>query len=131
MTERARVFPALDGGYWLETPYNPSYVADLKTTLPTFARRWEPDLKLWWVAPEFITLAEQVLARHYEVASPPTATNNGNADAYKTLWLRPGAPQELVRSAYRTLAKLHHPDAGGDTRQMQRINAAFEQLGGA
>lgn len=29
------------------------------------------------------------------------------------------------------LAKLHHPDAGGETETMQKINAAFEQLGGA
>ena len=30
-----------------------------------------------------------------------------------------------VKSEYRRLAKLHHPDLGGDTATMQRVNAAY------
>lgn len=33
-----------------------------------------------------------------------------------------------VRSIYRQLVKVHHPDLGGDTRTMQEINAAYEQV---
>jgi hypothetical protein len=32
---------------------------------------------------------------------------------------------EEVKSLYRTLAKQHHPDRGGDTQTMQDINAAY------
>lgn len=32
---------------------------------------------------------------------------------------------EEVKSLYRTLAKQHHPDRGGDTATMQAINAAY------
>ena len=39
-----------------------------------------------------------------------------------------------IKSEYRTLAKLHHPDRGGDTVTMQKINAeyhaALERLNG-
>ena len=60
---------------------------------------------------------------------PPSPRPDPRQDAYTALWLRPGAPPELVRAAYRVLALLHHPDRGGDTGAMQRINAAFEVLG--
>jgi curved DNA-binding protein CbpA len=42
--------------------------------------------------------------------------------------LRPTAPPELVSAAHRCLAKLNHPDAGGNTTTMQRINGAVEQI---
>jgi molecular chaperone DnaJ len=56
------------------------------------------------------------------------STSTAGEDAYAALLLREGAPAELVAAAYRTLAKLYHPDAGGDTAHMQRINAAAELL---
>ena len=46
-------------------------------------------------------------------------------DAYAVLHLQPGAPHHVVKAAYRSLAQVHHPDAGGDTSQMARINAAY------
>jgi hypothetical protein len=32
---------------------------------------------------------------------------------------------QAVKSEYRRLAKIHHPDVGGDTATMQRINAEY------
>lgn len=32
---------------------------------------------------------------------------------------------ELIQAAYRTLAKLHHLDKGGETTQMVEINDAY------
>jgi hypothetical protein len=49
-------------------------------------------------------------------------------DAYTALYLRPGAPQPVVKAVYRTLAQLHHPDAGGDPEAMTRINAAYAAI---
>ena len=34
-----------------------------------------------------------------------------------------------LRSAYLTLAKLHHPDTGGDAEQFKRVQRAAEELG--
>ncbi len=50
------------------------------------------------------------------------------ASSYKVLYLAPGAPAELVEAARRVLSKRYHPDAGGDTATMQRINAAADLL---
>jgi hypothetical protein len=36
--------------------------------------------------------------------------------------------QEIVTAGYRALAKLHHPDHGGETQTMQLVNAAAEWL---
>lgn len=38
---------------------------------------------------------------------------------------------ELVshcENAYKSLAKLHHPDHGGDAEEMKRINASMDQI---
>jgi curved DNA-binding protein CbpA len=40
----------------------------------------------------------------------------------------PSAPPEVVKAAYRALAVLNHPDKGGETEVMQRINAAYRRL---
>lgn len=33
---------------------------------------------------------------------------------------------EKLKEAYRKLAKMHHPDAGGDEKEMARMNRAYE-----
>ncbi|MGA9277093.1 J domain-containing protein [Ilumatobacter sp.] len=43
---------------------------------------------------------------------------------HSILGLTPDASADEIRSARRALARVHHPDAGGDAAEMQRINAA-------
>lgn len=52
------------------------------------------------------------------------------ADPYAALHLLPSAPPELIKAAYRRLAQIHHPDAGGTHERMVEINRAFETLSG-
>lgn len=52
-------------------------------------------------------------------------------DPYAVLGLPPDASLEEATSAYRALAKAHHPDVAGDPRSaevMASINAAFDEL---
>jgi len=49
-------------------------------------------------------------------------------DPYVTLHLLPSAPPELIRAAFKCLAQIHHPDKGGETEVMQRINDAYRRL---
>ena len=46
--------------------------------------------------------------------------------ALRVLGLPPNATPQQIKRRYRTLAKQHHPDRGGDRQQMQRIIAAYE-----
>lgn len=48
--------------------------------------------------------------------------------ALSILGLPPNATRQQIKRRYRALAKKHHPDRGGDQRQMQRIIAAYELL---
>ena len=48
--------------------------------------------------------------------------------ALAVLGLPPTATPQQIKHRYRTLAKQHHPDRGGDLREMQRITAAYEFL---
>jgi len=48
--------------------------------------------------------------------------------ALAVLGLPPNATPEQIKRRYRNLAKQHHPDRGGDPRQMQKIIAAYEFL---
>ncbi len=48
------------------------------------------------------------------------------AQALAALYVAPDAPAVVVSAAYRALAKTTHPDAGGDTATMQRLNLAYE-----
>ncbi len=50
------------------------------------------------------------------------------ASPYHTLGLKPGATAGEIRSAFRRLARKHHPDKGGDTAHMAEINAAYELI---
>ena len=49
-------------------------------------------------------------------------------EAAEILNIRHDADYLIVKAAYHALAKRHHPDMGGDTATMQRINQAHEYM---
>jgi len=55
-------------------------------------------------------------------------------DLYKVLNVDPGADAEVIRAAYRALARRDHPDVSADpaaSSKMAELNAAFGVLGDA
>ena len=53
----------------------------------------------------------------------------GDASAYATLGLQPGADSSAIEQAYRKLIKEHHPDRqGGDARRAAEIIEAYREL---
>ena len=59
------------------------------------------------------------------VDGTPTMTGQ---DAYAILGVIRNAPREVIEAAHRALARKYHPDKGGSTAAMQRINQAYEQV---
>ena len=57
-------------------------------------------------------------------ALPPQASEKKWWDV---LGVSPRASDEEIKEAYRKLARQHHPDSGGSSDQMAKINAAYQQ----
>ena len=49
-------------------------------------------------------------------------------DPYMILGIEHGADSNAIKLAYRRLAKQHHPDAGGNAAEFQKIKSAFNEL---
>lgn len=116
--------------------YDPAMVAAIKRGIPSRQRRWVPERKVWWFAGGQLASVEALGRKHCgdviylaeqadnEVQMVPAE----QAAAYRALHLQPSAPPELVKAAFRVMCKLHHPDTGGTTRTMQRVNEAYGLL---
>jgi hypothetical protein len=142
----------LHGAYFY-TPYNANFVAELKALVPSDLRMWEGNEKRWYVFESFV---KQVidLAQEYwpdidtdyyhepaygsgrgsqnqrqdtNQGQQATWTSNGSTD-HDALYVKPNAPKEVITAAYKALAKLYHPDTGGDATRMQTVNMAYERL---
>ena len=61
-------------------------------------------------------------------ASPPPPRADLPRGPYAVLHVANDAPLEVCEAAYKALTKKHHPDLGGDTATMQRLNTAIEQI---
>ncbi len=48
--------------------------------------------------------------------------------AYELLGLSSDASEDEVKSAFRNMAKKHHPDKGGDEEKFKEINEAYQIL---
>lgn len=101
------------------------------------------NLRLIAVALETARLAEvrgveKILALLYRQMFPPPAAPSPPPPLpseprqipphYALLHLDPSAPLEVAEAAYRALAKRAHPDAGGSTETMRRLNEAIEVI---
>ena len=116
-------------------------IESLKDCIPASMRKYKPRERTWYIsqpardalhrwthfchrtAQADIEWPEEGDARNHA----PSASHTP-AEAYATLHLLPSAPPEVIKAAYRALAHLHHPDHGGDTQEMQAVNAAYQQL---
>jgi hypothetical protein len=147
-------FSGLEDGYLLS--FAGSGAALLRANrvirgLDPWQRRWLVQEHAWWIADDGISLVarripevaealgrwidrpitvEEVLRWERLRTAPrpvrPIYVPPDVAAAYVSLGLAPGAPVEAVTSARRSLARRHHPDAGGRTADMAAINDAAD-----
>tara|TARA_R110001592_G_scaffold173302_2_gene411941 strand:+ start:802 stop:1044 length:243 start_codon:yes stop_codon:yes gene_type:complete len=57
------------------------------------------------------------------------AGGSGELDmCYRMLGITPSATWEEIEKAYRSKAKVHHPDRGGDGDTMRALNEAYSRI---
>lgn len=55
--------------------------------------------------------------------------SSGDLDmCYRLLGISPSAKWEEIEKAYKTKAKVHHPDKGGDGDTMRALNEAYSRI---
>lgn len=121
--------------FGIEFDWSPEMVDALKNELPSRSRKWNPDARQWYVRESVIGTVLYLAKKHcgghewLEFDDADDARQDLTTDkALATLHLLPSAPPWLISTAYKALAKRMHPDAGGDLRAMQAVNAAYEFL---
>ena len=112
---------------------------ELRELIKTFpGRRWHPDQKCWSVPAETV----DALADAFRAAGQRVFFTVGGTDDR-----RPPSPSTPTRTwaehlfvavgparadaTFRAMAKVLHPDVGGDTTLMQQLNTARRAMGGA
>ena len=117
------------GGYKIRFPYDAEAVAAIEL-IPYYGRRYNPNGRTWWISSFHIDEARDLLAQigYIESGTRQARGPSDDQSPYARLWCRDGAPIEVVKAAYLALTRMHHPDAGGDTKTMQEINIAFETI---
>lgn len=113
------------------TPYSPAFVRDIKRQIPSDFREYDPSHKQWIVSVAFEDELTKLCKRHYSDVRviKESASSTAIPEHYRTLYVLPDAPDEVVQAAYRALVRMHHPDVSNDpdsTATMQRINEAYE-----
>ncbi len=136
-----RIVITIIGEAVLTFPFSRELVDALKDEVPGYARSYDPDTKAWSVQSAYVAVARSLVesvypdvevidfspnfGRHESRRAAPDASGR---TSYTVLHLRETAPPELIEAAFRCLARLHHPDRGGDVATMQRLNAAHAAL---
>lgn len=116
-------------------PYSAFVVAELKRVVPAPLRAYDPDTRTWTVAARYVGDIYHILDQVFggvDIEGSRTGTSDhrqrAGGDPYRVLHLLPSAPDEVVTVVYRTLAKLTHPDRGGEHDAMLALNQAVEQI---
>lgn len=56
------------GSVEVECPYNAEFIADLKAALPSYARAWDGQQRVWSIAGEWWEQAEEIVVRYFTIA---------------------------------------------------------------
>jgi hypothetical protein len=117
----------------LKSPYDPVFIAAFKAVIPWDAREWDAVRKVWRVDQAFAEVVIELAQQHGALVTdkrPVVAAEHAQAppalrEACARLCITPQAPLQVAEAAFKALAKLHHPDVGGDTATMQALVEAL------
>lgn len=135
------------GWFALRASYRPAFVAALKSAVDTPFRRWMRQDLVWLIADSYLEDVRSLCADHFSEVLDHIPERSGGEPrrhyrgrrvlgshvphipaSYRLLGVLPDAPQEVVAAAYRTLARVRHPDQGGSNEAMSDLNQAYARI---
>jgi DnaJ-class molecular chaperone len=93
----------------------------LRYSIPSTHRFYDDKESSWFVHPEYSAQVQQLTGFPVTVLPP-------EPDPYAVLHLREGAPDFIIKAAWRELAKRLHPDHGGNASDFAAAKAAYDKL---
>lgn len=105
-------------GWWKVIHPTAATVRYIKYSIPNVYRNFVDGV--WYVHEKYVDSIKQV--------DVPTSKPSQPVDLYAVLHLRPTAPPAIIKAAWRELAKLLHPDHGGNPEEFLRAKEAYETL---
>lgn len=129
-----KVVISADLGYpeWLtiSCPYEPHFVKALKREVDSAYRWWDKDSKLWHIRSAFIKEVLPLCRQYYEEVecrvNVKEVLASSKVNVFEQLFKRI-TPQYADR-IYKSLAKVVHPDLGGDADLMKQLNEAYQMV---
>lgn len=88
----------------------------------------QPATVLKRLAEEISQASSYSVAANWRAISDLLSGQSLTVQDLQILGLKAGASADAIKTAYRQLAKQHHPDAGGDADQFHKITRAYERL---
>jgi hypothetical protein len=77
---------------------------------------------------EYIRRLQESMNNEQFKKPKPRPVNNNMANAMKLMGLNEGFSEKDLKSAYRRLSKIHHPDLGGLDRNFVKLNKAYNYI---
>ena len=125
------------GGIYFAFRYDENILKLIKS-IPWEGRRWEPGIKSWWVADDYVPYARYVLRDNGkddygdwffdQRVENSSARRAQNSPYHELATLIQEGSDDLVRDVFRRLLHHYHPDVGGEHKQMVRLNHVWEQI---
>lgn len=113
----------------IDAVWSKTWADSIFQSVQSSKRTWDNHNKVIWVKPSQFDKVCYILEQHFkDVVLVGFDSRDAQPTVWGKLWLLPGAPQELVSSSYKVLAKLYHPDKGGSNEAMSEINEAYREL---
>lgn len=145
-----------DGEVSVEFPFHRDLINDLKAIADRRMRRWDPVRKAWIVRTAIFNQVHELLDDYFPTelwsvsneaeieiqkgykqsvdygvkgyAPPGTVAGSGSNGPYSVLYVVDVAPDCVILAAHKALARMHHPDVGGDRDAMAAVNAALDEI---
>jgi intergrase/recombinase len=114
---------------WVDvvSPYKKDYVEDLKTVIQPSHRKWDPVKLVWHVNEMFLEELVGLLKMHFDEVITDLAEEEKTVDnIFKPVFEALKNDKDSCDKVYRALAFALHPDHGGTTEQMTKLNQAHD-----